>query len=188
MYYSWPYILGLCHSPPRLETLVAHGKIKPQWGKKSCWATASMQKPGVTGENFCWYVTCSTYTLVWKIISISSCGEGDWCHALIFVTCNLCCFFFALLSHYDDLHPRETLSVQSYEFCDSPSITVIQTSCLRGNYLFWLYQCLHQPCDHNSVRGYIRVSWCCHLSPFLCVCARVGMPNIISLFVAASLL
>jgi hypothetical protein len=43
---------------------------------------------------------------------------------------------FALLSHDDDLHLCETLSVQSYETCDSPSIAVIQTSSLRGNYLF----------------------------------------------------
>ncbi len=28
---------------------------------------------------------------------------------------------------------------------------------LRGNYLFELHQCLHQPCDHNSVRGCSRV-------------------------------
>ena len=43
---------------------------------------------------------------------------------------------FALLSHDDDLHPRETLSVQSYELCDSPSIMVIQTACLRDNSYF----------------------------------------------------
>jgi hypothetical protein len=48
---------------------------------------------------------------------------------------------FALLSHDDDLHRHENLSVQSYETCDSPSIAVIQTSSLRGNYLFRLHQC-----------------------------------------------
>ena len=43
-----------------------------------------------------------------------------------FVMCTVCCFV-ALLSHDDDLHPCETLIVQSYEICDSPWITVIQT-------------------------------------------------------------
>ena len=44
--------------------------------------------------------------------------------------------FFTLHSHNDDLHLRETLSVQSYEVCDSPSITVIQTACLQDNSYF----------------------------------------------------
>ena len=129
------------------------------------------QKPGAQVKILCWYVTCFTYTLVWKRINVSSCGEGDRCHSLILLWHVICAACFALLSHYDDLHPHETLSVQSYEFCDSPSITVIQTSCLRGNYLFWLYQCLHQPCDHNSVRGYIRVSL---VSPFVSCCLCVS--------------
>jgi hypothetical protein len=34
---------------------------------------------------------------------------------------------FALLSHDDDSHPHETLSVQLYENFDSPRIKVIQT-------------------------------------------------------------
>ena len=59
--------------------------------------------------------------------------ETDAIHCAI---CDMYCVLFALLSHDDDLHPRETLIVQSYEICDSPSITVIQTSCLRGNYLY----------------------------------------------------
>ena len=53
-----------------------------------------------------------------------------------FVTCTFFTACFALLSHDDDLRPHDTLSVQLYEICDSPSIMVIQTSCLRGNYLF----------------------------------------------------
>ena len=51
--------------------------------------------------------------------------------------CVLClstvCCVFTLLSHDDDLHPHETLSVQSYEVHDSPNITVIQTACLPDN-------------------------------------------------------
>ena len=105
-----------------------------------------------------------------------------FCDMYFFAAC------FALLSHDDDLHLHETLNVQLYEICDRSSITVIQTLCLQGNYLFLLYQCLHQPCDRNSVRGYIRVSLVLPLVSYSwCVCAREGMPNIISLFVAASL-
>ena len=76
-----------------------------------------MQKPGVTGKKNCWFVTCSTYTLVRKDYKRKFLWRGRLCHFA---------FSVALLSHDDDLHPRATLSVQSYEFCDSPSITVIQ--------------------------------------------------------------
>ena len=43
------------------------------------------------------------------------------------VTCSIYCLYIALLSQDDDLHPHETLIVQSYEISDSPWITVIQT-------------------------------------------------------------
>ena len=94
---------------------------------------------------------------------------------------------FALLSHDDDLHPRETLSVQSYENCDSPSITVIQTSCCGViTYFNYISACT----NHVTItlwEGILRSVWCCHLSPIVCMCAREGMPNVIALFVAASL-
>ncbi len=60
--------------------------------------------------------------------------ETDANHC-VFVTYADDCFVFTFLSHNDDLHPRETLSVQSYEICDSPRITVIQTL-LADNYLY----------------------------------------------------
>ena len=65
----------------------------------------------------------------------------------------------ALLSHKDsDLRPFEALIVLPYDFCDSPSITSIQTECLCGvKDLCSLCPCFHQPCDHNSLRGYINV-------------------------------
>jgi hypothetical protein len=45
----------------------------------------------------------------------------------------------ALLSHDDDLLPHEILSVLSYDLCDSPSITVIQTICFGGLHMFVYY-------------------------------------------------
>ncbi len=133
--YARKQILGLCHSSPRLEIWVARRKIKPHGGKNPVEPLSACQKPGAQVKILCWYVTCFTYTLVWKRISVSSCGDGDWCHSLILLWHVLFAACFALLSHDDDLYPRETLSVQLYEICDSPSITGIQTFCLRGFYL-----------------------------------------------------
>ncbi len=44
-----------------------------------------------------------------------------------FVTRTVDCFHITLQSQDDDFHLHETLIVQSYEICDSPWITVIQT-------------------------------------------------------------
>ena len=46
-------------------------------------------------------------------------------------------FYISVQSH-DGIHPHETLIVKSYEICDNPWITVIQTL-LRDNYLYSLY-------------------------------------------------
>ena len=167
---TWPMSLA-----PMIGDSGGSWKNKTSLRKKILFELLSaFQKPGAQVKILCWYVTCLTYTLVWKSISVSSCGEGDWCHSLILLWHVLFTACFALLSHDDDLCPHDTLSVQLYEICDSPSIMVIQTSCLWGNYLFSLYQCLHQPYDHNSVRGYIRVSLVLpFVSYFLvCVCKR----------------
>ena len=98
--------------------------------------------------------------------------ETDVSHCF-FVTCNHVCCVSSLLSHNDDLHPCETLSVQSYEICDSPSITVIKTA-VCGMISISTIPVLAPTIDHNSVRGYVEVSfgvalfsWCC-----VCVCKR----------------
>ena len=49
-----------------------------------------------------------------KIISVSSCGEGDRCHSLILLWHVLFAACFVLLSHDDDLHPHETMSVMKF--------------------------------------------------------------------------
>ena len=73
-------------------------------------------------------MTCLTYTFGMKDYKHKFLWRGrlmsftdSFCDMYFFAAC------FALLSHDDDLHPHETLIVQSYEICDSPQITVIQT-------------------------------------------------------------
>ncbi len=69
---------------PWLETRVASGKNKTSVRKKSMWANTSTQKPGVTGKNSSWFVTCSTYMMVcfnhkhkclWRGRLMSFCGS-----------------------------------------------------------------------------------------------------------------
>ena len=146
---------------------MAHGKIKPLWGKKSCWASASMQKPCVTGKNLSWGMTCTTYTMVCNIFKRKCLWRGR-----LFLVWHTQFVVLALLSHDDDLHLRETLSVQSYESCDSPRIMVIQTACLRDNHLYSLYQCMHQLCDHNFLRGFGKVSLVLPVFSYFCVCVQ----------------
>jgi hypothetical protein len=71
--------------------------------------------------------------------SVSTCGEGDLMasNILLIFAISLC----VLLSHHvNDLLPRETLIVLSYESRDDPSITSILTELLCGvNYLCSLY-------------------------------------------------
>ncbi len=61
--------------------------------------------------------------------------ETDVSHCF-FVTCADVYFDFTLLSHDDELHLCEILSVQSYEICDSPSVMVVWTVCLRDDSQF----------------------------------------------------
>ena len=40
---------------------------------------------------------------------------------------------------------------------------------VRVKYLCSLYQCLHQPCDHDSWEDLATSVWCCLLSPCFCI-------------------
>ena len=88
-----------------------------------------------------------------------------------------------MFAHNDDLHPHETLSVQLYELCDNPSITVIQTACLWDNSYF-NYRSVAPIINHNSVRGYVEVSFgVALLSPIvLCVCKRKNAEHHVPLY------
>ncbi len=131
-----------------------------------------MQKPGVTIKILAdlWHVM-HPCCYEW-IKSISALWRGDWCHSLFLcdMKCLLCCF--ALLSHDNDLHLHETLSVQSYEVCDSPSTMVMLTA------FFWVIPILtsavlSQTNDHNFMRRYIEVSFdVALLSPIVLVCVQ----------------
>ena len=82
-------------------------------------------------------------------------------------------------SGFFDLLSRETLIVLSYNCCDSPSITSIQTEYLCGvKDLFVTIALLHEPCDHKSYEDILRSVWCCLVSPIViyCVC-MIGLPN-----------
>ncbi len=96
--------------------------------EKSCQAPASMQKPVCAGKDSSWFVTCSTYMMV----CINHKRKCVWRGRLMSLLCSVCdmynyCLFITLQSQDDDFHLHETLIVQSYEICDSPRITVIQT-------------------------------------------------------------
>ena len=122
---------------------LACGKIKPPWGKNllshGLWKNLCEGKNPVKPLPACknlvvqvkiqaglWHVPHTWWYV--SIISVSACGEGDWCHCCVqFVTCTIYCLYITLRSQDDDFHPHKTLIVQSYELCDSPRITVIQT-------------------------------------------------------------
>ena len=66
--------------------------------------------------------------------------------------------FFALVSHNDDLHPHETLSVQSYKLCDRPSFTSHTLLVCRIIPILTI-AVLAPIIDNNSERGYVEVSF-----------------------------
>ena len=172
--YTWPMSLaptiGDSGGSRKNKTSVRKKSFVPITACKNLVSQVKIQADSWHDKHPCWYV--------W-IISVSALWRG---RLMLFNVS------FALLSHDDDLHPRETLSVQSYEICDRPSITVIQTSCLRGSITYSDY--ISACTNHVTItlrEGILGSVWCCLLSPIVWVCAREGMPNIISLFVTASL-
>ena len=60
------------------------------------------------------------------------------------------------------------------KLCDSPSITSIETEYfLWGKRRLFTIECLHGPCDHNSLRGYVKVGLVLPgVSYFLCLCVQ----------------
>ncbi len=132
-------------------------------------------------------MTCHTSMLVCMDHKCKCCveRETDVSHCF-FVTCAGVCCVFTLLSHYDDFHPHETLSVQSYELC------VVQVS--RSHLLVCriipisTIAVLAPTIYHNSVIWYITVNFGVALCLLLfCVCGRERMPNIRFLFAVATL-
>ena len=89
-----------------------------------------------------------------------------------FVTCADVHCVFTFLSHDDDLHPPETLSVQSYEICDSPSIRSYRML-VYGIFPILTIAVLAPIIDHNSMSGYNKVVWALLFCLLLfCVYAR----------------
>jgi hypothetical protein len=134
-------------------------------------------------ENCRLFVTCVTYILVCYVWKCKWLWRGrciTFCKWVSFFT-----FTFmssTLISHNDnDLLPQETLSVLSYEFCDSPTITVIHTEWRCGITCLWLlHLCFHQPCDRNVWEGLVRSVWCCLLSPYDWLVCKEEKPTFIS--------
>ncbi len=123
------------------------------------------------------------------IISVSACGEGDWCHYFVlFVTCTIYCLYITLQSQDDDFHPHDTLIVQLYEICDSPRITVIQT--LFSGIITYIHYA-NAFTNHVTItlwEGVVRLVQCCLWSPISCVCVQEqGCQTSAPFFVTASL-
>ena len=163
--------------------------IKPPWGKKSCQAYASMQKPGCAGKNSSWFVTFSTYMMVCMGYKRKCLWRGRLLSSLCsVVTCTIYCFYISLQSQDNDFHPHETLIVQSYEICDSPWITVIQTP-LSGIITYMHYASAFT--NHVTItlwEGVVRSVQCCLWSPISCVCVQEqGCRTSAPFFITASL-
>ncbi len=119
-------------------------------------------------------MTCSTYMMVCIKHKHKCLWRGRLMSLLCsVVTCSIYCLYHALLSQDDDLHPHETLIVQSYEISDSPWITVIQTLFEGLLPIFTIFT------NHVTITLWDSVvRLVCY---YLCLCEREGLSNFSSL-------
>ncbi len=162
---------------------------KSLWGKNPVKSLPACKKPGRAGKDSSWFVTCSTYMMVCMKHKLKFLWRGR----LMSLLCSVC-DMYNLLSLYCSpksgwwLPSAWTLIVQSYEICDSPRITVIQT--LFSGMITYIH---YANAFTNRVtitlwEGVVRLVQCCLWSPISCVCVQEqGCWTSAPFFVTASL-
>jgi hypothetical protein len=78
MYLHIRRYLAYVTRPHNWRISMAHGKIKPRWGKKSCLSQSCRKNLWLKVKNSKLSVTWKTYALYVQARSVSFGGEGDW--------------------------------------------------------------------------------------------------------------
>ncbi len=127
--------------------------------KKSYWASTSMQKPGVTGKNLSWVMTCTTYTLVCNIYEHKCLWRGRLMSDTLFLWPVLMCvvYLISLVIMMTYISMKPWVSNRIY-------VVIVQVSrsyrlLVCGIIPISIITVLAPIIDHNSVRGYVEVSF-----------------------------